>query len=228
MAKKKNSDYHDGAKHTLINASSTRLTTKQNKKTLTESFLGCESIWPAWTIKGKEQGKGRMKRRGGVKKEGKGLVVVQTLYFRQHEHVDKHHKYKTEENAYAFIFNYIDVARRLALHRETSGSEVEAKVSVSALPWMHQLYNHDSLAMALSTLFRDSGQTLSIKLMNASIQLGAVKLVLWHHLMHEIQVHPVMSENQFHCTRLYSALSSQCGTHWYPTKMQQKWLALAR
>ena len=35
------------------------------------------------------------------------------------------------------------------------------------------------------------------------IQPGAVKLVLWHHLMHEIQVHPVTSENQFHCTRLY-------------------------
>ena len=29
---------------------------------------------------------------------------------------------------------------------------------------------------------------------------GAVKLVLWRSWMHEIQVHPVRSENQFHCT----------------------------
>ena len=35
------------------------------------------------------------------------------------------------------------------------------------------------------------------------VQPGAVKLVLWRHLMHEIQVHSVMPENQFHCTRLY-------------------------
>ena len=35
------------------------------------------------------------------------------------------------------------------------------------------------------------------------IQPGAVKLVLWRHLTHEIQVHPVTPENQFHCTRLY-------------------------
>ena len=38
--------------------------------------------------------------------------------------------------------------------------------------------------------------------LGSSVQPGAVKLVLWHHLMHEVQVHPVMSENQFHCTRL--------------------------
>ena len=28
--------------------------------------------------------------------------------------------------------------------------------------------------------------------------------------MHEIQVHPVMSENQFHCTRLYVQVQSFC------------------
>ena len=39
---------------------------------------------------------------------------------------------------------------------------------------------------------------------NSQIQPGAVKLVLWRHWMHVTQVHPVMSENQFHCTRLYS------------------------
>ena len=36
----------------------------------------------------------------------------------------------------------------------------------------------------------------------ARIQPGAVKLVLWRHWMHATQVHPVMSENHFHCTRL--------------------------
>ena len=37
------------------------------------------------------------------------------------------------------------------------------------------------------------------------LQSGAVKLVLWRHRMLVNQVHPVMSENQFHCTRLYTA-----------------------
>ena len=36
------------------------------------------------------------------------------------------------------------------------------------------------------------------------IQPGAVKLVLWHHWRHVTQVHPVTSESQFHCTRLYN------------------------
>ena len=35
------------------------------------------------------------------------------------------------------------------------------------------------------------------------IQPGAVKLVRWHHWMHETQVHSVTSKNQFHCTRLH-------------------------
>ena len=35
------------------------------------------------------------------------------------------------------------------------------------------------------------------------VQPGAVKLVLGRHLMHETQMHPVTTENQFHCTRLY-------------------------
>ena len=35
------------------------------------------------------------------------------------------------------------------------------------------------------------------------MQPGAVKLVLWHHWMHLNFMHPVASENQFHCTRLY-------------------------
>ena len=35
---------------------------------------------------------------------------------------------------------------------------------------------------------------------------GAVKLVLRHYWMHVIQVHPVMSEKQFHCTRLWLPL----------------------
>ena len=39
-------------------------------------------------------------------------------------------------------------------------------------------------------------------LFRVDIQPGAVKLVLWRHLMHLTQVHPVTSENQFHCTRL--------------------------
>ena len=37
------------------------------------------------------------------------------------------------------------------------------------------------------------------------LQPGAVKLALWRHWMHETQVHPMMPENQFHCTRLYMA-----------------------
>ena len=36
-----------------------------------------------------------------------------------------------------------------------------------------------------------------------SIQPGAVKLVLWRRLMYLSYMHPVTSENQFHCTRLY-------------------------
>ena len=35
------------------------------------------------------------------------------------------------------------------------------------------------------------------------IQPGAMKLVLCCHWMHLSYMHPVMSENQFHCTRLY-------------------------
>ena len=35
------------------------------------------------------------------------------------------------------------------------------------------------------------------------LQPGAVKLVLWRQWMHVIQMHPVTSESQFHCTRLY-------------------------
>ena len=34
------------------------------------------------------------------------------------------------------------------------------------------------------------------------VQPGAMKLVPWRHYMHRY-MHPVMSENQFHCTRLY-------------------------
>ena len=41
---------------------------------------------------------------------------------------------------------------------------------------------------------------------SSSVQPGAVKLVLWHHWMLHTQVHPVTSENQFHCTRLYSVV----------------------
>ena len=32
-----------------------------------------------------------------------------------------------------------------------------------------------------------------------------MKLVLWRHWMHRSYMHPVTSENQFHCTRLYTA-----------------------
>ena len=32
----------------------------------------------------------------------------------------------------------------------------------------------------------------------------AVKLLLCRHWMHELQVHPLTPENQFHCTRLYN------------------------
>ena len=48
-----------------------------------------------------------------------------------------------------------------------------------------------------------------------NIQPGAVKLVLLHHWMHEIQVHPVhvTSENQFHCTRLYTCTHTHTHTH---------------
>ena len=38
----------------------------------------------------------------------------------------------------------------------------------------------------------------------STIQPGAVKMVLWRHWMHLNFMHPVTSENQFHCTRLYS------------------------
>ena len=42
------------------------------------------------------------------------------------------------------------------------------------------------------------------------IKPGAVKLLLalWHPWMHVTQVHPVTSENQFHCTRLYKMQDS--------------------
>ena len=39
------------------------------------------------------------------------------------------------------------------------------------------------------------------------VQLGTVKLVLCGHLMHLSCMHPVTSENQFHSTRLYTALT---------------------
>ena len=41
------------------------------------------------------------------------------------------------------------------------------------------------------------------------IQPGAVKLVLCSHWMHATQVHPVTTENQFPCTRLYAARASE-------------------
>ena len=37
----------------------------------------------------------------------------------------------------------------------------------------------------------------------AFLQAGAVKLVLWRHWMHLSYMHPLTSEKQFHCTRLY-------------------------
>ena len=39
------------------------------------------------------------------------------------------------------------------------------------------------------------------------LQTGAVKLVLWRHWMHLNFMHPVTSENQFHCTRLYGNIT---------------------
>ena len=36
-----------------------------------------------------------------------------------------------------------------------------------------------------------------------TVQTGAVKFFHWHHWMCVTQVHPVMSENAIHCTRLY-------------------------
>ena len=39
------------------------------------------------------------------------------------------------------------------------------------------------------------------------IQSGAMKLVLWRHWMHVTQVHPVTTEYQFHCTRLYCSVA---------------------
>ena len=38
--------------------------------------------------------------------------------------------------------------------------------------------------------------------MPLNVQPGAVKLVFWHHWMHLNLMHPVTSENQFHCIRL--------------------------
>ena len=39
------------------------------------------------------------------------------------------------------------------------------------------------------------------------VQPGAVKLVLWHHWMHEIQVHPVTPEN------MHQTVHYACKTH---------------
>ena len=54
--------------------------------------------------------------------------------------------------------------------------------------------------------FQSLASTIAIwsKMYTPSVQPGAVKLVLWRHWMHLTQVRPVTSENQFHCTRLYS------------------------
>ena len=41
------------------------------------------------------------------------------------------------------------------------------------------------------------------------IEPGAVKLVLWRHLMHLSFKHPVTSENQSHCTKLYNWMQEE-------------------
>ena len=68
------------------------------------------------------------------------------------------------------------------------------------------------LPMPSSRLYIGSSVTSSILVrrdglrpIGVYIQPGAMKLVLWRHWMHVTQVHSVMSEDQFHCTRLYYA-----------------------
>ena len=51
------------------------------------------------------------------------------------------------------------------------------------------------------------------ELKHTDIQPGAVKLVLWRHWMHLNFMHPVMSENQFHCTRRYTGKPTQPHKH---------------
>ena len=54
-------------------------------------------------------------------------------------------------------------------------------------------------------LRKDKSSVIPLKKKKALfIQLGAVKLVLWRHWMHLNYMHPVTSENQFHCTKLYN------------------------
>ena len=55
-----------------------------------------------------------------------------------------------------------EVAWRLASSFETSGSKFQ-KPWCFVLPSVHSLYDCDSLATVLSTLYRDSGQTASLR-----------------------------------------------------------------
>ena len=57
-----------------------------------------------------------------------------------------------------------------------------------------------------STMFPPRSPPLPHRLVkqtqSSKVQPGAVKMVLWRHWMHLSYMHPVTSENQFHCTWL--------------------------
>ena len=50
---------------------------------------------------------------------------------------------------------------------------------------------------------------------HAKVQLGAVKLGLWHHCSCSCCMHPMTSENRFHCTRLYASQKFSIFVEWY-------------
>ena len=78
---------------------------------------------------------------------------------------------------------------------------VFARSTLSMCHWRGFAFSFDlSLSLSLSlSLFHTHGHTHT----QTFIQSGAVKLVLWRHWVHLSYMHPVTSENQFHCTRLY-------------------------
>ena len=94
----------------------------------------------------------------------------------------------------------------------------ELRVKLTELPWwrhVREVAVHSSLScwvVGQPQTLADGGlgwaeegsENIYTSTHKSYVQPGAVKLVLWRQWMHEIQVHPVTPENQFHCTRLYT------------------------
>ena len=86
--------------------------------------------------------------------------------------------------------------------------------SCAAVAILKQMLANNCYETFDRSVFFDLGPRTIPPTISVKGQPGAVKLVLWRHWMHATQVHPVMSENQFHCTRLYLSPTAERLNRW--------------